>query len=71
MRRMGRAGLADAIAMESIDMASGSVEVSGLEGGSGSTTRTYDVRPVGASVQELWLCGGLEGYILKSIQAEA
>lgn len=52
----------------SIHMASGRVEVSGLEG---STTRTYAVRPVGASVQELWLCGGLEGYILKSIQAEA
>ena len=56
----------------SIHMASGSVEVSGLEGESGSTTtRTYAVRPVGVSVQELWLCGGLEGYILKSIQAEA
>jgi homoaconitate hydratase len=56
----------------SIHMASGRVEVSGLEGGSGSgsTTRTYTVRPVGVSVQELWLCGGLEGYILKSIQAE-
>jgi homoaconitate hydratase len=55
----------------SVDMASGSVEVSGLEGESGSRTRTYAVRPVGVSVQELWLCGGLEGYILKSIQAEA
>ena len=55
----------------SVRMASGSVEVSGLEGESGSRTRTYAVRPVGASVQELWLCGGLEGYILKSIQAEA
>jgi len=59
----------------SIHMVSGRVEVSGLEGeggsGSGSTTRTYAVRPVGVSVQELWLCGGLEGYILKSIQAEA
>jgi homoaconitate hydratase len=58
-----------------IHMASGRVEVSGLEGeggsGSESTTRTYTVRPVGVSVQELWLCGGLEGYILKSIQAEA
>jgi homoaconitate hydratase len=56
-----------------IHMASGRVEVSGLEGesGSGSTTRTYAVRPLGASVQELWVCGGLEGYILKSIQAEA
>ncbi|OBZ74641.1 Homoaconitase, mitochondrial [Grifola frondosa] len=32
--------------------------------------RTYTVGPVGASVQELWICGGLEGYVLKSIQAE-
>ena len=51
----------------SVHMASGRVQLSGLEGG----PRTYTVRPVGASVQELWLCGGLEGYILKSIQAEA
>ena len=57
----------------SVNMASGRVEVrSGLEGTSGTEeTRTYAVRPVGASVQELWLCGGLEGFILKSIQAEA
>jgi len=53
----------------SIRMASGAVEVTGLEGVGGR--RSYVVRPVGASVQELWLCGGLEGYILKSIQAEA
>ncbi|KAI0090247.1 homoaconitase [Irpex rosettiformis] len=32
--------------------------------------KTYAVQPVGASVQELWLCGGLEGYILKTIQSE-
>ena len=51
----------------SVHMASGRVQVTGLESG----PRTYAVRPVGASVQELWLCGGLEGYILKSIQAEA
>ena len=51
----------------SVHMASGKVQVTGLEGG----PTTYAVRPVGASVQELWLCGGLEGYILKSIQAEA
>ena len=30
--------------------------------------RVYTVRSVGASVQELWVCGGLEGYVLKSIQ---
>ncbi|KAJ7914891.1 hypothetical protein B0H13DRAFT_2250651 [Mycena leptocephala] len=29
----------------------------------------YSVKPVGASVQELWVCGGLEGFILKEIQA--
>jgi homoaconitate hydratase len=62
----------DAALAVSVHMASGSVEVSGLEGESGSTRRrTYAVRPVGVSVQELWLCGGLEGYILKNIQAEA
>jgi homoaconitate hydratase len=33
-------------------------------------TKTYVVQPVGVSVQELWLCGGLEGYVLKAIQAE-
>ncbi|KAH8991358.1 homoaconitase [Lactarius hatsudake] len=51
----------------SIRMADGGVKVTGLDGGS----RTYAVRPVGQSVQELWVCGGLEGYILKSIRAEA
>jgi homoaconitate hydratase len=50
-----------------IHMTDGEVKVTGLNGGS----RTYAVRPVGQSVQELWVCGGLEGYILKSIQAEA
>ncbi|PPQ95720.1 hypothetical protein CVT26_008363 [Gymnopilus dilepis] len=33
--------------------------------------KVYNVKPVGASVQELWLCGGLEGYILKEIQGQA
>ncbi|KAI0261537.1 homoaconitase [Gloeopeniophorella convolvens] len=51
----------------SVNMADGRVEVSGLEGG----LRVYAVRPVGPSVQELWICGGLEGYILKSIQGTA
>ncbi|KAF8274773.1 hypothetical protein EI94DRAFT_1560966 [Lactarius quietus] len=50
----------------SIRMTDGNVQVTGLDGG----PRTYAVRPVGQSVQELWVCGGLEGYILKSIQAE-
>jgi homoaconitate hydratase len=51
----------------SIRMTDGEVKVTGLDGG----LRTYAVRPVGQSVQELWVCGGLEGYILKSIQVEA
>lgn len=33
-------------------------------------TKTYTIQPVGASVQELWLCGGLEGYVLKAVQSE-
>jgi homoaconitate hydratase len=33
-----------------------------------SAKKVYLVKPVGASVQELWLCGGLEGYILKEIK---
>lgn len=48
----------------SINMATGQVEVTG------ALNKTYTVRPVGSSVQELWLCGGLEGYILKEIQAQ-
>ena len=32
------------------------------------TRKVYLVKAVGASVQELWLCGGLEGYILKQIK---
>ncbi|KAI0772388.1 homoaconitase [Trametes elegans] len=31
-------------------------------------TRTYTVGRIGASVQELWICGGLEGYVLKQIK---
>ncbi|KAJ3480058.1 hypothetical protein NLI96_g8619 [Meripilus lineatus] len=34
------------------------------------SARRYVVRPVGESVQELWLCGGLEGYVLKAIKAQ-
>jgi homoaconitate hydratase len=36
----------------------------------GKEEQRYAVRPVGPSVQELWLCGGLEGFVLKSIQAQ-
>lgn len=50
-----------------VDMRSGEVVVRGGEGGE----KRYRVGTVGASVQELWLCGGLEGYILKEIQEEA
>lgn len=47
-----------------VDMASGAVTISLKDG----TTKQYRVKPIGASVQELWLCGGLEGYIVKSIK---
>ena len=33
--------------------------------------KRYKVGVLGSSVQELWLCGGLEGFVLKSIQQEA
>ncbi|KAI6125113.1 hypothetical protein EDD16DRAFT_1560123 [Pisolithus croceorrhizus] len=49
-----------------INMRDGSVFVGGPQG-----EKKYKVRPVGASVQELWICGGLEGYILKSIQTQS
>ncbi|KAF9526373.1 hypothetical protein CPB83DRAFT_857994 [Crepidotus variabilis] len=42
-----------------------------LSRGVGGAEKVYLVKPVGASVQELWLCGGLEGYILKEIKQEA
>ena len=48
-----------------ISMRDGSVVVKGPE-----FEKRYVVRTVGASVQELWVCGGLEGYILKSIQSQ-
>lgn len=47
-----------------ISMRDGAIIVTGA-----GEERQYSVRPVGTSVQELWLCGGLEGYILKSLQA--
>ncbi|KAJ7183121.1 hypothetical protein C8R46DRAFT_1065987 [Mycena filopes] len=40
-----------------------------LDGIAESPEKVYTVKPVGASVQELWVCGGLEGFILKEIQA--
>jgi len=47
-----------------VNMADGRMVVSV---GALRTEKVYRVKPVGASVQELWLCGGLEGYILKEI----
>ncbi|KAF8134865.1 hypothetical protein EV363DRAFT_1256647 [Boletus edulis] len=49
-----------------INMRDGSVVVKGRD-----YEKRYTVRTVGASVQELWVCGGLEGYILKSIQSRS
>ncbi|EFI27900.1 homoaconitate hydratase [Coprinopsis cinerea okayama7 len=49
-----------------VNMENGNVTVT-----TGGVEKVYKVKPVGASVQELWLCGGLEGYILKEIQKEA
>lgn len=49
-----------------INMRDGSVAVKGP-----GYEKQYAVHTVGASVQELWVCGGLEGYILKSIQSQS
>jgi homoaconitate hydratase len=46
----------------------GRTVVLGMDKGS---ERVYTVRSVGASVQELWVCGGLEGYVLKSVREQA
>jgi homoaconitate hydratase len=48
-----------------VNMADGKMVVSV---GALRTKKVYRVKAVGASVQELWLCGGLEGYILKEIE---
>ena len=50
-----------------VDMSNGKVLVTSEDG----SVKEYKVRPVGTSVQELWLCGGLEGYVLKSIKEGA
>ncbi|KAF8968045.1 homoaconitase [Flammula alnicola] len=52
----------------SIGMTDGKVV---LSSGVPGKEKLYAVKPIGASVQELWLCGGLEGYILKEIKGEA
>jgi homoaconitate hydratase len=46
-----------------VDMRTGNLQVLTENG-----RREYSVRPVGTSVQELWTCGGLEGFVLKSIK---
>ncbi|OSX59106.1 hypothetical protein POSPLADRAFT_1173365 [Postia placenta MAD-698-R-SB12] len=50
-----------------VRVAEGRVEVSWPD----ASRKTYTVGVVGTSVQELWVCGGLEGYVLKSIRAAA
>lgn len=50
-----------------VDMSNGKVLITSEDG----SVKEYKVRPVGPSVQELWLCGGLEGYVLKSIKEGA
>jgi homoaconitate hydratase len=49
-----------------IGMADGKIKV-----GDRGWNKEYRVRSVGASVQELWLCGGLAGFVLKSIQQQS
>ncbi|KAG6812393.1 mitochondrial Homoaconitase [Tricholoma furcatifolium] len=53
-----------------VDMKKGVVDVQ-QEKESGGWSKTYSFRTVGPSVQELWVCDGLEGFILKEIQNEA
>ena len=50
-----------------VKVAEGTVEVGYPDEG----FKTYKVGVLGSSVQELWLCGGLEGFVLKSIQQQA
>ncbi|KAJ6577350.1 homoaconitase [Mycena capillaripes] len=52
-----------------VGMVDGQVVLTIDRGIAGLTEKVYSVNPVGASVQELWVCGGLEGYILKEIRA--
>ena len=47
-----------------VDMRTGKLQVLTKDG-----TREYSVQPVGTSVQELWTCGGLEGFVLKTIKS--
>lgn len=47
-----------------VDMRTGKLQVLTENG-----KREYSIRPVGTSVQELWTCGGLEGFVLKTIES--
>jgi len=47
-----------------VDMRTGQLRVLTEDG-----KRVYSARPVGTSVQELWTCGGLEGFVLKTIKS--
>ncbi|KAJ7086061.1 homoaconitase [Mycena belliarum] len=51
-----------------VGMADGCVVVKTDGGAASLTEKVYTVKPVGTSVQELWVCGGLEGFILKEIK---
>ena len=51
----------------SVKVVEGMVEVTYPDGG----IKSYKIGVLGSSVQELWLCGGLEGFVLKSIQQQA
>ncbi|KAJ6468462.1 hypothetical protein C8R45DRAFT_876221 [Mycena sanguinolenta] len=51
-----------------VGMVDGRVVLTVDGGVQGLTEKVYSVKPVGASVQELWVCGGLEGFILKEIK---
>ncbi|KAG9055432.1 mitochondrial Homoaconitase [Serendipita sp. 407] len=50
-----------------VEMATGSVVVTTDTG----EKRAYSVQPVGPSVQELWTCNGLEGFVLQKLKSEA
>ena len=50
-----------------VKVVEGTVEVKYPDG----EIKVYQVGVLGSSVQELWLCGGLEGFVLKSIQDQA
>ncbi|CAE6508730.1 unnamed protein product [Rhizoctonia solani] len=51
----------------SVDMQNGRIKVKQGD----EVLREYQTRPVGPSVQELWVCGGLEGYVRRSIASRS